>query len=60
LNWDINANYSTYRETLKSVYDGATSIYLNNHVYNIGDRLDAEYGTKFVRDQNGNIINSGS
>jgi len=59
LNWDVNANYSTYRETLKSVYNGATSIYLNNHVYNIGDRLDAEYGTKFVRDQNGNIINSG-
>jgi TonB-linked SusC/RagA family outer membrane protein len=59
LNWDINANYSTYRETLQSVYNGATSIFLNGHTYNIGDRLDAEYGTKFVRDGNGNIINSG-
>jgi TonB-linked SusC/RagA family outer membrane protein len=59
LNWDINANWSTYRETLASVYDGATSIFINNHTYNIGDRLDAEYGTKFVRDGSGNIINSG-
>ncbi len=58
LNWDINANWSTYKETLASVYDGASSVYLNNHVYHIGDRLDAEYGTKFVRDGNGNIINS--
>jgi TonB-linked SusC/RagA family outer membrane protein len=60
LNWDINANWSTYRETLKSVYDGAQSIFLNGHVYNIGDRMDAEYGTKFVRDANGNIINNAS
>jgi len=59
LNWDINANYSTYRETLASVYGGQTSIFLNNHVYNVGDRLDAIYGTKFVRDGNGQIINSG-
>jgi hypothetical protein len=59
LNWDINVNWSTYRETLSSVYNGATSIYLNDHVYHIGDRLDAEYGTKFVRDGNGDIINSG-
>jgi TonB-linked SusC/RagA family outer membrane protein len=58
LNWDINANYSTYKETLASVYDGASSVFLNNHVYHIGDRLDAEYGTKFVRDGNGDIINS--
>jgi len=59
LNWDVNFNYSTYKETLASVYNGATSIYQNNHVYNIGDRLDAIYGTKFVRDGSGNIINSG-
>jgi TonB-linked SusC/RagA family outer membrane protein len=58
LNWDINLNYSTYKETLESVYDGATSIYQNNHVYHIGDRLDAIYGTKFVRDGSGNIVNS--
>ena len=59
LNWDINANYSTYKETLASVYNGATSIFQNDHLYHIGDRLDALYGTKFVRDANGDIINSG-
>jgi TonB-linked SusC/RagA family outer membrane protein len=58
LNWDVNVNYSTYKETLASVYDGATSIFQNDHVYHIGDRLDALYGTKFVRDGNGQIINS--
>lgn len=59
LNWDINANYSTYKETLKSVYNGQTSINQNGHTYQIGDRLDAIYGTKFVRDAQGDIINSG-
>jgi outer membrane receptor protein involved in Fe transport len=59
LNWDVNVNYSTYKETLASVYDGATSIFQNDHLYHIGDRLDALYGTKFVRDGSGNIINSG-
>ena len=58
LNWDVNVNYSTYRETLKSVGNGQTSIYQNNHVYQVGDRLDAIYGTKFIRDGSGNIINS--
>ncbi|MDF2433365.1 MAG: hypothetical protein JWP44_2996 [Mucilaginibacter sp.] len=58
LNWDINVNYSTYKETLKSVEPGSTSIYQNGHLYQIGDRLDAIYGTKFVRDGSGNIINS--
>jgi TonB-linked SusC/RagA family outer membrane protein len=59
LNWDVNVNYSTYKETLASVYNGQTTLYQNNHLYHIGDRLDAIYGTKFVRDGNGDIINSG-
>jgi TonB-linked SusC/RagA family outer membrane protein len=59
LNWDINVNYSTYRETLSSIYPGVAGLYQNNHLYHIGDRLDAIYGTKFVRDGNGNIVNSG-
>jgi hypothetical protein len=59
LNWDINANYSTYRETLASVGNGQNSVYQNGHLYQVGDRLDAIYGTKFVRDGNGDIINSG-
>ena len=59
LNWDININYSSYKETLKSIGNGLTSIYQNGHSYVVGDRLDAIYGTKFLRDGNGNIINSG-
>ena len=59
LNWDINLNYSSYKETLKSIYGSETGLYQNNHLYHIGDRLDAIYGTRFVRDGSGNIINSG-
>ncbi|MBB3055505.1 SusC/RagA family TonB-linked outer membrane protein [Mucilaginibacter gotjawali] len=59
LNWDVNINYSNYKETLASIYGGETGLYQNNHLYHIGDRLDAIYGTKFVRDGSGNIINSG-
>ena len=58
LNWDINANYSTYRETLKSIYPGQPYLQQNGHNYVVGERLDAIYGTKFVRDGSGNIINS--
>jgi TonB-linked SusC/RagA family outer membrane protein len=59
LNWDVNINYSTYKETLKSIGSGQTGVYQNGHLYQVGDRLDAIYGTKFVRDGNGDIINSG-
>jgi TonB-linked SusC/RagA family outer membrane protein len=59
LNWDVNVNYSTYRETIKSIYNGESSIFQNGHLYAVGDRPDAIYGTKFVRDGSGNIINTG-
>jgi TonB-linked SusC/RagA family outer membrane protein len=59
LNWDVNVNYSTYRETLKSIYGDQTELYQNGHEYKVGDRLDGIYGTKFVRDAQGDIINSG-
>ena len=59
LNWDVNVNYSTYKETLASIYSGQSGLYQNGHLYHVGDRLDAIYGTKFVRDGNGDIINSG-
>ncbi|MDP9080717.1 MAG: SusC/RagA family TonB-linked outer membrane protein [Bacteroidota bacterium] len=58
LNWDINANYSTYKETLKEIYGTQTLLQQNGHNYKVGDRLDDIYGTKFVRDGNGSIINS--
>jgi len=57
LNWDVNVNYSSYKETLKTIYGSQTFLQQNGHNYVIGDRLDAIYGTKFVRDGNGNIVN---
>ncbi len=59
LNWDVNLNYSTYRETLQSVYQNQNTLPQNGTTYKIGERLDAIYGTHFVRDGQGNIINSG-
>ena len=58
LNWDVNINYSTYRETLKSIYQNESVLSQNGHNYQVGDRLDAIYGTKFVRDGSGNIVNT--
>jgi hypothetical protein len=58
LNWDVNVNYATYRETIKSIYSGQNGIFQNGYLYKVGDRPDAIYGTKFVRDDAGNIINT--
>ncbi len=54
--WDVNMNWSTYKETLKSVYGGQNDIVLNNHDYHIGERMDAFYSSAFVRDGSGNIV----
>lgn len=56
LSWDILANISTYKETYKSFYQDETQYTVNNHLFKIGERADAIYGTAFVRDQSGNII----
>lgn len=60
LNWNILANYSTYKETLKQIYGDETSIYLPgpDHVFNIGDRLDGYYGYNYLRSIDGQIIQS--
>ena len=50
------ANISTYKETFKSFYQDETTYPINNHSFKVGDRVDAIYGTAFVRDQSGNII----
>ena len=57
--WLINATYATYKETLDAIYGNETGLTLNNHVYHVGDRLDAIYGSAFVRDASNNIIWSG-
>ena len=58
-NWDINATYATYKETLDAIYGTETGLTLNNHEYKVGDRLDAIYGSAFVRDATNNIVWSG-
>jgi TonB-linked SusC/RagA family outer membrane protein len=57
--WDVLVNFSTYREYLHKIYGAQSSIQIGNHVYKIGDRLDADYATGFVRDGSGNIVYSG-
>jgi TonB-linked SusC/RagA family outer membrane protein len=60
LNWDVLANWSTYKETLKEIDGQQTSIYLGgpDHVFNIGDRLDGYYGYKYLRSPDGQVIYS--
>jgi TonB-linked SusC/RagA family outer membrane protein len=55
-NWDINATYATYKETLDQIYGTETGLAINNHIYSVGDRLDAIYGSAFVRDASNNIV----
>jgi len=57
--WDLNINWSTYKETLHSIYGGLTQLTVGNHNYSIGERLDDFYSTGFVRDGSGNIVMSG-
>lgn len=57
--WDILATWSTFKETLKDIYANEPDLPINGHVYQKGERLDAFYSTKFVRDGSGNIVYSG-
>ena len=59
LNWDVAINYATYKETLEEIYGTETELSLNGHNYKVGERLDAYYGTAFVRDASNNVIFSG-
>jgi hypothetical protein len=56
--WDINLNYSTFKETLSSIGYGTNSTIalVPNHSFAVGDRVDEVYGTKFLRDGSGNIV----
>ena len=54
--WDLNLNWSTYKETLKAIYGTEPVLTLNGHNYKVGERLDDYYSTKFVRDPGGNIV----
>ena len=56
--WELTANWSTFVEKLKSIYEADQSVLLNGHYYQVGDRLDAIYGYKFYRDLQGQVINA--
>jgi TonB-linked SusC/RagA family outer membrane protein len=57
--WEINANYSTFKETIAAIYGSDPYFTINNHNYKVGDRLDEIFGTKFLRDQYNQIVYSG-
>jgi TonB-linked SusC/RagA family outer membrane protein len=57
--WDISLNYATFKETLSEIYGTDQVLPLFNHNYQIGDRLDETFGTKFLRDPSGNIVYAG-
>jgi TonB-linked SusC/RagA family outer membrane protein len=61
--WNFLANWSTYVERYKEFYNGLSVLnggYLSGGdarvEYRIGDRVDGLYGTKFYRNEEGEII----
>jgi TonB-linked SusC/RagA family outer membrane protein len=56
-NWDIVANWSTYKEILTEIYPGVDNL---NTFLKVGDRVDKFYGRAFVRTPDGQIINDAS
>jgi TonB-linked SusC/RagA family outer membrane protein len=57
--WQSTVNWSTFLETLKSIYGGLTELPLGNHNYKIGERLDNWYSSAYQRDASGDIVYSG-
>ncbi|HZY82689.1 MAG TPA: SusC/RagA family TonB-linked outer membrane protein, partial [Cyclobacteriaceae bacterium] len=67
--WNVLANYSTYKETLKEVAPGLDrieAIYFNgssegnNSFINVGERIDRYFGYAFLKTPDGQIINDDS
>ena len=54
LNWDVLANWSTYKEVYKEFYPGVTAL---NTFFKIGDRTDKYYTSTYVYTPDGQIIN---
>ncbi len=57
LKWDITANYATNQSYLKEIYPGVESL---NTYLKVGDRMDKMYGSDFLRNADGHIINDAS
>ena len=54
LNWDVLANWSTFKEKLTEIYLGQTSY---NTFFKVGDRVDKYYDQTFYRTADGQLIN---
>ncbi|WP_164489972.1 SusC/RagA family TonB-linked outer membrane protein [Runella sp. SP2] len=54
LNWEILANWSTFKERLTEIYPGVERL---NQFLKVGDRTDAYYDQTFIRTQDGQLIN---
>nr|WP_183979485.1 SusC/RagA family TonB-linked outer membrane protein [Runella defluvii] len=54
LNWEILANWSTFKERLTEIYPGVDRL---NQFLKVGDRTDAYYDQTFIRTQDGQLIN---
>ena len=58
--WNVLANWSTFVERFKEIKDPSGKVYLNDHYYQVGDRVDEGFGYKFLRSPEGKVIyNSG-
>lgn len=53
-NWDLVVNWSTFKEVLDELPEGLSVI---NRFFKEGDRLDAFYGSAFVRTPDGKLVN---
>ncbi len=56
-NWDVLANWSTFKEIYKELPEGLEKV---NTYYREGDRVDGYYSTAIVRTKDGQIINDAS
>lgn len=54
LNWNVMANWSTFKEILTAVYPGVDKL---NDFLKVGTRYDQLIGTQFVHTPDGQIIN---
>ncbi|MBL7726052.1 MAG: SusC/RagA family TonB-linked outer membrane protein [Dinghuibacter sp.] len=65
LKWEVMANWSAYREKLAGIFPGVNALASNffigdnrgNRLVQVGDRVDAIYGSAFARTQDGQLIN---
>ncbi len=56
-NWQVDFNWSTWRETLDEIYPGVEKL---GQFLEVGDRIDSYYAGEFVKSPNGENIIDGS